>query len=312
MADVSNKNDKLNQTVADARHARELRDKGYRERSLKMYPWVCGRCARTFTRENLRELTGREREEQLTTMGAALKGTADIDVGFFWGRPSVEITREVMGSKHDLVVMPAESEQELGLGHVEIRLMRHCPAPVWVVRPGTKRHGPRVLVAVDSFVYDDQRTEMNLKLLSIARAFEETADAEVHVLHVWRLLTQSGLTMPAGYSSAELDRFLVDTRDRHRDSLDTLLASSELTVPRERAHLLEGDTTESIVRCVEDGKIDVLIMGSLHSLEIPGYFIGSTAEKILRKVTCSVLSVKPDGFESPIQIESPGAEDKRI
>jgi 5-methylcytosine-specific restriction endonuclease McrA len=30
---------------------------GYREQSLKLHPWVCGRCGRTFTRENLHELT---------------------------------------------------------------------------------------------------------------------------------------------------------------------------------------------------------------------------------------------------------------
>ena len=29
----------------------------YREQALKIYPWVCGRCAREFTHKNLRELT---------------------------------------------------------------------------------------------------------------------------------------------------------------------------------------------------------------------------------------------------------------
>lgn len=33
------------------------REKGYRERALKIYPWVCGRCAREFDRKNLSELT---------------------------------------------------------------------------------------------------------------------------------------------------------------------------------------------------------------------------------------------------------------
>lgn len=33
------------------------REGSYRERALAMYPWVCGRCAREFTRANLRELT---------------------------------------------------------------------------------------------------------------------------------------------------------------------------------------------------------------------------------------------------------------
>ena len=48
---------KLDRIVAEARRAAEQREMGYRERALKMYPWVCGRCGREFTRSNLRELT---------------------------------------------------------------------------------------------------------------------------------------------------------------------------------------------------------------------------------------------------------------
>jgi hypothetical protein len=33
------------------------RESGYRERALKLYPWICGRCAREFDRRNLSELT---------------------------------------------------------------------------------------------------------------------------------------------------------------------------------------------------------------------------------------------------------------
>jgi hypothetical protein len=48
---------KLDRIVAEARRAAEQRELGYRERALKMYPWVCGRCGREFTRANVRELT---------------------------------------------------------------------------------------------------------------------------------------------------------------------------------------------------------------------------------------------------------------
>lgn len=50
-------NTRLDRIVAEARRAAEQRDKGYREQALKMYPWVCGRCGREFTRANLQELT---------------------------------------------------------------------------------------------------------------------------------------------------------------------------------------------------------------------------------------------------------------
>ena len=54
--------DKLDRIVAKVRSDSEERDKSYRERALKMYPWICGRCAREFSRVNLRELTVHHRD----------------------------------------------------------------------------------------------------------------------------------------------------------------------------------------------------------------------------------------------------------
>jgi hypothetical protein len=49
--------DRLDRIVAGARKAADTRMLGYREQSLRLYPWVCARCGREFTRENLHELT---------------------------------------------------------------------------------------------------------------------------------------------------------------------------------------------------------------------------------------------------------------
>ena len=53
---------RLDRLVAEARKSAEKREKDYREQALKIYPWVCGRCARTFTTTNLRELTVHHRD----------------------------------------------------------------------------------------------------------------------------------------------------------------------------------------------------------------------------------------------------------
>jgi len=38
------------------------REESYREQALKLYPWICGRCAREFTHKNVRELTVHHRD----------------------------------------------------------------------------------------------------------------------------------------------------------------------------------------------------------------------------------------------------------
>ena len=50
-------NARLDAIVAAAHRSARERSQGYRERALKMYPWICGRCAREFSRANLHELT---------------------------------------------------------------------------------------------------------------------------------------------------------------------------------------------------------------------------------------------------------------
>ena len=48
---------KVDRLIADARREADKRNLGYREQAMKMYPWVCGRCAREFTNANRHELT---------------------------------------------------------------------------------------------------------------------------------------------------------------------------------------------------------------------------------------------------------------
>ena len=48
---------KLDDLVAQAKKAQRERARSYREQALKILPWICGRCAREFGRERLRELT---------------------------------------------------------------------------------------------------------------------------------------------------------------------------------------------------------------------------------------------------------------
>ncbi|WP_221892345.1 YajD family HNH nuclease [Teredinibacter haidensis] len=53
---------KVDRVLAEQREYIAKREKGYREKSLKLYPWICGRCSREFNHKNLRELTVHHRD----------------------------------------------------------------------------------------------------------------------------------------------------------------------------------------------------------------------------------------------------------
>jgi len=48
---------RLDRIVAEARRHSNEREATYRERALKLFPWICGRCGREFAGARLRELT---------------------------------------------------------------------------------------------------------------------------------------------------------------------------------------------------------------------------------------------------------------
>ncbi len=53
---------RLDRVIAEARRHQQQREQSYRERALKLYPWVCGRCAREFTAATVAQLTVHHRD----------------------------------------------------------------------------------------------------------------------------------------------------------------------------------------------------------------------------------------------------------
>ncbi|MFM9970135.1 MAG: YajD family HNH nuclease [Burkholderiales bacterium] len=51
------KPDSKSRAVTEARRHQAEREQTYREQALKLYPWICGRCAREFAGKRLAELT---------------------------------------------------------------------------------------------------------------------------------------------------------------------------------------------------------------------------------------------------------------
>ena len=55
MSSADDKN--IKQIVSEAHRSQRDREKNYREKALKLFPWICGHCGREFSGKRLRELT---------------------------------------------------------------------------------------------------------------------------------------------------------------------------------------------------------------------------------------------------------------
>ena len=84
---------------------------------------------------------------------------------------------------------------------------------------------------------------------------------------------------------------------RHSISGQPLVAAR---VQPDHVHVLKGDARDVLPYFVDRKEVDLLVMGSIGRTGIAGLLIGETAETLIRSVQCSVLVVKPPGFECPV------------
>ena len=85
--------------------------------------------------------------------------------------------------------------------------------------------------------------------------------------------------------------------------MDDFLEQYDLRDLQHHEHVLQGWADDVIPEFAEQHRVDLIVMGTVSRTGIPGFFIGNTAEKILHRIDCSVLAVKPEGFISPVQLD---------
>ncbi len=255
----------------------------------------------------MREAAAEALGEHLATFAASAQTRYDnIEIKILHGTPFLEITREVLRSKHDLVMMAADGDRhhrEFFFGSTSLHLMRKCPCPIWVIKPGQRTKFTRVLAAVDPHPTNEERNSINTKVMELATSLSRLEGSKLHIAHfvdtsaadAWSLWSRS---LPP----SEASRIPVETVMRHRQLLLELLDKHALKGIEHEVHLNEGAAGDRIAQLAKEKQIDLIIMGTLARTGVTGFFIGNTAETVLGRVACSVLTVKPDRFASPVQL----------
>ncbi|MFO7592111.1 MAG: universal stress protein [Acidimicrobiia bacterium] len=67
-----------------------------------------------------------------------------------------------------------------------------------------------------------------------------------------------------------------------------------------RGRLRRRRSEKELPRLVQDLEIDLLIMGGISRSRLEQVFIGGTAERLLDRIECDLLVVKPPGFVCPV------------
>jgi universal stress protein E len=227
--------------------------------------------------------------------------TMEIDNGY---PPSPRVLQYAAAHECDLIIKQADPVSDgHGFRSKDMVLVRKSKCPVALSRL-TPEHteGLRVGVAIDPEPVVDEGRKLSRNLLRAGRLLAESFGGDMRVISCWDYPFEDYLRRNPWFQvpQGDLSKILQGTQARHTAAMDALIARAKISCPV-FLDLLKGQPEELIPKWVVRHKIDVLVLGSLERSAVSGLLIGSTSEDVLSQVGCSVLTLKPEGFVSPLR-----------
>ncbi len=251
---------------------------------------------------DLSQLVAEDRKATLNRL-AANAGFALSRIDVVFGMPFIRIIQQVQLHGYDLVIAAAEGSARLNerlFGTTSLHLMRKCPCPVWIHKAARTPRYRRILAAVDPFDPDPVKEDLNRKIMELSASMAEIESAELHVVHVWDFTGELILLKRAGMTRTDLKPVVAEIREKHRLALEDLVKRYPAPNIHRVSHLKRGNPGDVIPKFAGKIRANLIVLGTVSRQGIPGLLIGNTAERVLQKVNTSVLTVKPQGFISPV------------
>lgn len=243
--------------------------------------------------KQLRYEHGEQRMKELEALAQPLRDKGlSVSAATAWGNPPHgEIVRRVQESKPDLVLKSTRHHHKIArllLSNEDWELVRYCPAPLLLVKDKPWNEPPLFLASVDPDHVHDKPASLDNRLIAAARSLAEACSGSVQLFHSAWIPPLSGV-FPLKPDSAEENRKLTELAE----------ASG---VAAEDCHWSDEEVSESLPDYARQSGASVVVMGAVSRSRLDRVLIGNTAEKVLDKLECDVLVIKPENMPVMNQI----------
>ena len=228
----------------------------------------------------------------------------DVDWRLLDGRPTGALIREVLQSSHDLLIQPRVADRAAPtlhpfFGPLEMNLLRQCPCPVWLLADRSAFNACSVLGAVHATPDDPSEQALNTKIIEWTLHLASIGNGTTALLQAWEPFAER---LVQAHTSEHDFRDYVDAgRQQAEAELQRLIRTFGNRLDAARVHLRRGKPDDVIAEVVETTGVDTVVLGTVARTGVSGLVIGNTAERLLNRLQCSVLAVKPGDFVSPVR-----------
>lgn len=221
------------------------------------------------------------------------------------GESATVLVQEVLRANHDLLVRAHARDLTAGPNHgvVNEELLRKCPCPVLLAGPGRTPENPRVVGVVTAGKKDSPEAPLDVKVVALTLSMAQLENGAPILLQTWVPFAEQ---MIRTYSLEDsFAAYLEAERRRTAGNLAELTQSFAGTMPNIRMVSRRGKAEDIIPEFTVGQGIDLVVMAAPTGSSITGFLFGGASQTFLKKLTCSLLAVKPDGFVSPVRISRP-------
>lgn len=134
-------------------------------------------------------------------------------------------------------------------------------------------------------------SEFSKHALHYGREFAERFGATLHLLHV----IDESLAMPDPLMGSPVSD--IEQRDLQRNAEASLASLPEVEGMDTVRAIHVGTPFVEIVRYAKQNEIDLIVMGTHGRSGLTHALVGSTAERVVRKAPCPVLTIRPEGHD---------------
>jgi universal stress protein E len=258
-----------------------------------------------YSGRSLTELERDTRQRYLAALErhaeALRKSGIKVTVSADWDFPAHEaIVRRAIRSKSDLIVAEPHAGRRLApwlLHLTDWELLRLSPVPVLLVKSARPYRRPVVVASIDPGHMYSKPAKLDREILQAAGLVSEALRGTLHVMHAY--VTTPVVAMAPDVISADLAGALEsEALTRARTAFDRALTA--VKVPSARCHLIGRTPADAIQQVARNTHCAIMVMGAVSRAGLKRVFIGNTAERVLDRLACDVLVVKPPRFASGV------------
>jgi len=240
--------------------------------------------------------------EPLRESGINVKTTA------VWDHPLYEgIVRHAAATGADIVFKDTHHHSAVSralLTNTDWNLIRACAAPLWLVKPREFGEKPVFVAAIDPLNEHDKPAALDDEILVLSKTLAEASGGEVRAFHSYDPRIAVATATANAYIPVSLPFDEIE-RQMHEDHQKRFREITEFhKVDDDKAHLVAGLTHEELPIIADKLNADVVVMGAVARNRWKRLFIGATAERTLEHLPCDLLIIKPDWFQTPVDLDN--------